>query len=287
MLQFQKFVSQFPKKRRGMGKSGLEPQILKEAQLLLSHFSCQPTLDPEAALKNTVMTICFGKRWDYQDPGYKVFAQDLSTIIENAALNVLADFNPVLGYLPAFKSAKKKTAECVKHIRTQFEEIIRERVNGSDTEEHDDKRVSEYIGIHKVLDEDHMKNIVDICHDLFFAGTDTTAATTGFAIIHLVNQPDWQTEVAEELERVLGGRSPSMADLQSLPKIEATIQETLRVNSNVPFIFHATSQATRLREFVIPSDCMVFINACKINYDPGHFPSGADWRPRHWLDSQV
>ena len=277
-------------KRRGMGRAGLEPQILEEAELLISHLRSNPTLDPEVALKNftsnTVMTMCFGKRWEYEDPRYKAFAHDLSRILRNTGLNMLVDFNPVLGYLPAFKKANKETTESVKHIRMQFEEIIKERVNGDDTEEHDDI-ISEYIGIHKVLDEDHMKNIVDICHDLFFAGSDTTAATTGFALIHLVTQPAWQAEVAEELERVLEGRSPSVADLQSLPKMEATIQETLRVNPNVPFIFHATSQATRLREYVIPADCMVMINACKINYNPVHFPSSAAWQPRQWLDSEV
>ena len=78
-----------------------------------------------------------------------------------------------------------------------------------------------------------------------------------------------------------------MADLQQLPKMEATIQETLRINPTGPLIFRANAQATRLRDYVIPKKCLVFLNVYYINYDTNNFPSGSTWNPKQWLGPQV
>ena len=125
--------------------------------------------------------------------------------------------------------------------------------------------------------------MVDICQDMFFAGSDTTSTTTNWTIIHLLADPAWQEEVHAELNRVLDGRAPTMADLVDLPKMEATITETLRLNPAAPLVFHANTDTVMLRDYVIPANTMVLINVYHINRDPEVFPDPDTFNPRRWI----
>ena len=74
-----------------------------------------------------------------------------------------------------------------------------------------------------------------------------------------------------------------MEGLEKLPKLEATIQETLRLNPNGPLIPRATAHATKVRNYVVPANCQVWVNAYHINYDPVTFPDPTSFSPQRWL----
>ena len=133
------------------------------------------------------------------------------------------------------------------------------------------------------MDEEEINTLVDRCQDVFIGGTETTSATLNFAIVHLLNNPSWQEELFEEISTTLKGGVPSMEDLEKLPKLEATIQETLRLNPNAPMLFKATADATRVRDYVVPANCLVNINAYHINYNPVTFPDPTTFSPQRWL----
>lgn len=277
-------------KRRGMGRSGLEPEILQEADHLISHLKSTSELDMRTALhgfsSNIVMTMCFGKRWDYGDLEYEVFSKAFHTCIDQSPLPILEDFLPhIFSFLPLFKKAKQEIHKSVAHIRKYFEDIIHDRIIDESPDEHDDI-VSDYLKIHQVMDKEQLRNLVDICFDLFFAGSDTTSITTNFAIVHLINNPSWQEEIFAEIDTVLKGQIPSMEDLQNLPKIEATIQETIRMNPISPMILKANQHATKFRQYTIPSNTLVLINAYHINNDNETFPDPTTFNPRRWLSPE-
>ena len=48
--------------------------------------------------------------------------------------------------------------------------------------------VDDYMNMNKEWNSDHSENLVDICRDLFIAGTDTTSATLSFAILHMLRE---------------------------------------------------------------------------------------------------
>ena len=203
---------------------------MAEAEELVAHLKSAGEVDPQIILhnftSNTIMTMCFGKRWNYNDKNYENFSKSMEKMVDTFPLLFVEDLVPFFGYLPSIKQAKRENAEANRILRNQFEEIITARVNGQDTESYDDL-VSDYMGNKlQKMDKDNMKNLVEICQDMFFAGSDTTSTTCNFAIIHLLNNPNWQEEVFAELNAVLQGRHPSMTDIQNLPKMEATINET-------------------------------------------------------------
>ncbi len=62
---------------------------------------------------------------------------------------------------------------------------------------------------------------------LFMAGHETTANTLAWTWFLLSRHPEAEARLHEELESVLGGRPPEVADLPRLPYTESVINETL------------------------------------------------------------
>jgi len=279
-------------KKRGMGKSELAPAIVEEVELIINHIKSKPPMDPLDFLgnytSNVISHICFSKRWDYGDPDYAKFHNALTKIQVLSEVLGLVDFIPILGYLPKIKTLSKDNDENVGYIRDFFKNLIETKImENTDGNFEGFDIVDDYLNTHRdMMTAEETENLVDICHDLFFAGTDTTSATLGFAIIHLINNPKFQDEFFKEIDRVLHGRDPSLSDLQHLPFVEATIQETLRVNPNVPLIFHATKNATTLRQYLIPQKTMVLINAYSVNHDPEYFEDPLSFNPHRWINKE-
>ena len=269
-----------------MGKLGLEPQILEEAEMLMAHLEEVGVFDPNKTLanytSNNVMRMVAGQRWQYGDPAYKEFIDAINIILDSLQVLMLEDLVPMFRYLPDLRKARKETAVATTHIRSLFRKIVEERMAEKDSVENEDF-IQSYIKEHEEMEEDEVVKLIDLCQLAFIAGTETTNATLNFAIVHLLNNPSWQEELFQEVTAVLGGEVPSMAILEKLPKLEATIQETLRVNPNAPLTFRATSQLTKVRDYVVPANCMVLVNVYHINYDPEIFPNPSAFNPIRWL----
>ena len=69
-----------------MGRLGLEPQILEEAEMLMAYVEEKGVIDPNKTLSNftsnNIMRMMSGQRWDYGDPANEVFINAVNTIIE-------------------------------------------------------------------------------------------------------------------------------------------------------------------------------------------------------------
>ncbi len=71
---------------------------------------------------------------------------------------------------------------------------------------------------------------------IFMAGHETTASTIAWVWYLLSQAPQVEAKLHEELDRVLGGRAPDLADLPRLPYLRAVIDETLRLYPPIPFL---------------------------------------------------
>ena len=78
---------------------------------------------------------------------------------------------------------------------------------------------------------------------IFLAGHETTAVTLTWAFYVLSQRPAVAARLRAELDQVLGGRSPTFADVASLPYTRAVIDETLRLYPAAPAL--STRQAVR------------------------------------------
>jgi cytochrome P450 len=73
------------------------------------------------------------------------------------------------------------------------------------------------------------KQLRDEVTTLFLAGHETTANTLSWTFWLLSLIPDTEAKLAEELERVLDGRTPTLSDLPNLPYVERVVTESMRL----------------------------------------------------------
>ena len=170
-------------KRMGMGKMGLEPQIVEEAEMLMEHLEAEGVVDPGTTLanftSNNIMRMMFRQRWKYGDPANKVFIDAINTITTKMPVVMLEDFVAMFRHLPNVKKAKKDTKEALGTIRNLFREKIEKRISEQGSVENDDFTNS-YLQAHETMDEDEISALVDLCQNAFIGGTETTSATLNF-----------------------------------------------------------------------------------------------------------
>jgi cytochrome P450 len=71
---------------------------------------------------------------------------------------------------------------------------------------------------------------------IFEAGHETTAVALTFTWYLLAHHPDVEAKLHAELDRVLGGRAPSAADMETLPYTRQVIEEAMRLYPPAPAV---------------------------------------------------
>uniref|UniRef100_A0A8C0IXW1 Unspecific monooxygenase n=1 Tax=Chelonoidis abingdonii TaxID=106734 RepID=A0A8C0IXW1_CHEAB len=180
---------------------------------------------------NVVCVLCFGKRYEYNDEEF------LSMIRINA------DFLKVLNNF-------------INHLRDITDALISIS---------NDKRSD---GKAPLLSND---KIISTVNDVFGAGFDTVSTCLFWIFLYLVNNPDIQTKIQEEIDGKIGLRSPRFDDRKDLHYTEAFISEILRHTSFIPFtIPHRATKETILSGYLIPQDTLS-ANLFMFHNDIWHF----------------
>ncbi|PIA38390.1 hypothetical protein AQUCO_02800233v1 [Aquilegia coerulea] len=184
----------------------------------------------------------------------------------------------------------KKRSEDV-HIRydAMIEKIIKEHeeVKSKQIEKGErDDVVKDLLDILLDLAEDDelefkltRENIKAFILDLF-AGTDTSASTTEWALSELINHPDIFEKARAEIDYVVGkNRLVEESDIQNLPYLQAIVKETLRLHPTGPLVVRKSSEDCRVGEYDIPKNTRLFVNVWAIGRDPKHWENPLEFRP--------
>lgn len=94
---------------------------------------------------------------------------------------------------------------------------------------------------------------------IFMAGHETTANTLAWAWFLLSQAPDAEDRLHRELDEVLGGRPPALADLPRLPYTRAVIEETLRLYPPVPLLTREALVDEEVRGRKVPKGSLVMV----------------------------
>lgn len=108
------------------------------------------------------------------------------------------------------------------------------------------------------------------------AGHETTAITLTWAFYLLSTHPGWRRLVLEEIDEVLAGRTPTVADLPRLPLVGQVFDEALRMFPSSPTVPRQTRRPVRLGDLTVPVGSRVLIDV-----------HGLHRNRRHWDDPEV
>ena len=129
--------------------------------------------------------------------------------------------------------------------------------------------------------------------DVIFAFGDTTAQTNELFFYYMVNHPDVQKKVHEELDRVVGpNRLPTLEDKPNLPYFWATLKEVMRMKILSPLMNpHYANKDTTLhdangKEFKIPVGTQVFMHGFSMALDPEFWDNPEEFNPDRWFNER-
>ena len=231
----------------GFGKASMEAQIQEEIQEFTSDLNNKinenEAIDFGVSFNITVMSvlsrIISRTRFDINKKEDKKMFLDLSKLFELiggfkvflcfGAPYSLKEYNPyyktIIGIVNSMYDMITKQKN--EHLKTYDENDMRDFMDCYLTEmKHATDTGDTSSSFYGERGEVHLKASI---LDLYIAGSETSSTTLLFCIIYMVNFPDIQKKVQEEIDRVIGpNRAPSFTDKPQLPYLEATLSEIQR-----------------------------------------------------------
>jgi len=206
-------------------------------------------------------------------PEFSKFVKITNGIVETIASGSVVDVFPWLRFFPfksiqSLKEVCKERDELVgriyrKHVKANRVENPRDLTDALlKAKKQDGEEDSSIKGF---LTDQHL---IMTMAEIVVAGVENSVSTLCWTLLHLIHNPGVQEMLHQELDRVIGpNRSPELKDKESLPCLEATITEVLRMSIG-PFAIHKTTVNTLLQGYHIPKGTTVLINLWSLHHDP-------------------
>ncbi|KAI4368157.1 hypothetical protein MLD38_016745 [Melastoma candidum] len=264
--------------------------------------------NPESATKGTVLRhrlqlmmynnmfrIMFDRRFEsMKDPLFmklKVLNGERSRLAQSFEYNY-GDFIPILrpflrGYLKACKEVKETRLKLFK------DHFVDERKKLAGTRKPENKDGSLKCAMDHILDaqqkgEINEDNVLYVVENINVAAIETTLWSIEWAIAELVNHPEIQNKLRNELDTVLGpGVQVTEPDTQRLPYLQAVIKETLRLRMAIPLLVpHMNLQDAKLGGYDIPAESKILVNAWYLANNPSQWKNPEEFRPERFLEEE-
>lgn len=122
---------------------------------------------------------------------------------------------------------------------------------------------------------------------IFAAGHETTSAALTWMWYLLARHPQQLARLQAEVDAVLGGRAPTMADLPRLPYLQHVFSETQRLYPSGPLIPRRAAADTTLWGYRIPAQSLLFLCIYNIHRHPAFWSAPATFDPDRWASGQA
>jgi cytochrome P450 len=119
---------------------------------------------------------------------------------------------------------------------------------------------------------------------LFLAGHETTALALAWGCYLLATNLPVMTQLQSELQRVLGGRAPTVADLPNLPYTEMVVQEIMRLYPPAYAIGRQAIDPCTIGGYAVPAGGTVIMSQWVVHRDPRFFDDPERFYPERWAD---
>ena len=225
--------------------------------------------------------------------GRTLFATDVESSdareISNALTEVLAQFNRLFSpFLPLTQRLPLPSTRRFNHARDVFDRTIYTMIDelrasgatGNDL-------LSLLLQAHEGNDAMDDTQVRDEAITLFLAGHETTSNALTWSWYLLSQHPAAETAVHDELDRVLGGRVPTIADVPRLSVTTAALSESMRLYPPAWAIGRRALVERRLGDQVIPAGSVVVVSPWLLHHDERWWPEPRAFRLDRWADEAV
>ncbi|XP_059161769.1 cytochrome P450 2C15-like [Physella acuta] len=283
----------------GMGKNILAVKILEEVDHfldLLSELNGEPSdirIATNISTANVISSIVLGHRFDYKDETLRELIIRFTEVVASQHFNGVINFFPILRYLPGDLFHIKKTSKTVEDIFKLLGHFIQQK----GVDEYDENKIDSFIaayvkeiksktslGEKTYLNKDELIKTVN---DLFTAGMETTSTTITWCLLYVLNNPDVQAKIYEEMKEKIGtDRRPCIQDRPKLTYLNAVIKETQRLASLVPqSVTHTCLHDVTVRGYTIPKGTYISPDLDSVLHDPKIWGDDVmEFKPERFID---
>ncbi|KAF3451695.1 hypothetical protein FNV43_RR07791 [Rhamnella rubrinervis] len=240
---------------------------------------------------SVLICLCFGAK----------ISEDRIKIIENVLKDVmlttaakLPDFLPVL--TPLFRRQVREAKELRKKQMECLTPLLRKRRAFLESGRREDDEMASPPGAAYIdslfeleapgrgrLGEEEL---VTLCSEAINAGTDTSATTVEWALLHLVTNQEIQEKLYKEIVGFVGKDGViTENDVEKMRYLGAVVKETFRRHPPSHFLLsHAAVRETELGGYTIPADANVEFYTAWVTEDPNVWKDPGEFRPERFLD---
>lgn len=200
----------------------------------------------------------------------------------------LADFYPILRYIPSFLSPGKQEARQHYNDEIKLYKNLWLKAKSAILNQEKTRRVCICDEVLKVQQQEGFSDeyAAHIPGTLWEAGSDTTSTELYGFYQALLLYPEVQARGQAEVDRVIGSdRMPTLDDMDQLPYVRACVKETLRwLPTAVLGAFpHATTAEDMYEGYKIPKNASIVLNVWTINRDPARHYTPERFVPERYL----
>lgn len=202
------------------------------------------------------------------------------------------DYIPFMGWIDKLRGLHGRLERNFKEFDELYQEIIDEHLDPNRQHDDDEDIVDVLLQLKKSrsfsfdLTFDHVKGVIT---DILVAATDTTSATSVWAMTALIKNPRVMKIVQEEI------RSSRVKkyildedDIRNFPYLKAVIKETLRLYLPAPLLVpRESSEKCTIGGYQIPARTIVYVNAWTLQRDPNIWKNPEEFYPERFLDNSI
>ncbi|XP_033133761.1 cytochrome P450 77A3 [Brassica rapa] len=238
-----------------------------------------------------LICLCFGAKISEEK------IKNIENVLKDVMLitsPTLPDFLPVL--TPLFRRQVREARELRKTQLESLVPLIKNRRAFVEAKESPNEEMVSPIGAAYVDSLFALKpverggelkdeEIVTLCSEIVSAGTDTSATTLEWALLHLATDQNIQEKLYEEVVGVVGKNGVvEEDDVAKMPYLEAIVKETLRRHPPGHFLLsHAAVKDTELGGYDIPSGAYVEFYTAWVTENPEIWSDPGEFRPERFL----
>ena len=126
------------------------------------------------------------------------------------------------------------------------------------------------------------QQVRDEAMTIFLAGHETTANALTWLWYLLSGAPDVEAHVHAEIDRVLQGRLPSLADVPSLPYIERVVTESMRLYPPAWIIGRRALTDYAVGGYIVPARSIIIVSPYVLQRDARYYAEPERFAPGRW-----
>ncbi|XP_055346521.1 cytochrome P450 2F2-like [Paramacrobiotus metropolitanus] len=286
-------------KSTGFVDQKMQERVIEEVGFLVEAFQRHDgeAFDPRSylanATANSIASILFGRRFDYDDEEFQTVIRSYSRSIDLFMDSKMDEAFPILKWIP-----RKSRKECMDgfYLVTEFmRQKVRENaetwVKGM-ARNFMDVWMDRQSEVRSALEGEAfaMERLPIAMLALFIAGYETSTLTLTWLLAILLRKPDVQYRMQMEIDEMVGRNTPITLDYRDdLPYTEAVVLETMRMFPGGPIgIPHYTEVDTTIAGYAIPKGTRLVAHLFSIHYDPSLWEAPHKFRPERFIvDGQL